>query len=189
MELFMKSQQKDDQPTEVVLSGAGEDLLFGLVLYDTKDEDSQIQKAVESLLEVNYPSSKLKIIICSYINEHKDPHHYINYTNILLSRFKHARLILNHPLENERDVDHNAFSLCKWANYLVKMNHDQVISKDFFKKVSKAVKGKNTIVQEGKMTALPHRLVSKNYLDFGDFDKMKKDLVDRSRKNNSFENV
>ena len=83
----MKSQQKEDKSNS-------ERFLFGLVLFDTKHEDTKIEKAIESLLKIDYPANKLKIIVSSYAQKTeegkwiKDPTHYVNYTNILLQRIK-----------------------------------------------------------------------------------------------------
>jgi hypothetical protein len=177
----MKSQQKDDQQDDK--------LLFGLVLFDTKEKKSKIEKAIQSILKIDYPADKLKIIICSYLSEDKKLDHYVNYANILLSKFRHTRLLLNHKLEKDDEVDYNAFMLCKYADYFVKMNHDEEISSNIFKNISKANFSKDSIIKQGETIALPKNLVSKNYLDFNDYDRMSKHLLKEADKNNSIKNI
>ena len=178
----MKSQQKENQPDD-------ERFLFGLVLFDSKDEESKIQEAIESVYQIDYPANKIKIIICSYLSKDKNPDHYVNYANILLQKFRHTRLLLNHSLERNDDVDHNAFILCKHADYLVRMNHNQTISSDIFKKVSKKNFDKQYIIKDGSTLVIPTKIVSKNYLDFNDYEKMSEYLLEQAKDNNSLQNI
>ena len=174
----MKSPQKEDR--------LDEKLLFGLVLFDSK-EDSEIEKAIDSVLELDYPADKLKIILSSYVG--KSVNRYVNYANIMLKKFRHTRLLLNHGLEAPWDVDHNAFSLCEHANYLIKMNHDQKICKNFLRKVNEHVQQEDTIVKQDEIIAIPYKLVSKNYLDFYDYDKMTDKLLQEASENKLLENI
>jgi len=174
----MKSVQKEER--------LDERLLFGLVLFDCK-ENSKIEQAIDSILELDYPASKLKIVVSSYVN--KNVNHYVNYANIILEKFRHTKLLLNHELEAPWDIDHNAFSLCKHASYLKKINHDQKIDKDFLRKVNRRVEQKNTIVKKDELVALPYSLVSKNYLDFYDYDKMTSKLINEASENKLLKNI
>jgi hypothetical protein len=191
----MKSQQKDEPQSN-------KKLLFGLVLFDSK-EKSQIEQAIGSILKINYPADKLKIILCSYLSAEKSLNNYVHHANVLLEKFRHTRLLMNHQLEKEQDVDHNAFSICSHANYLVKMNHDEKIQPDFFNRVcdsyhkprisktgnrsyevDEASKNIDLIISQGDVTAIPRRMVSKNYLYFNSYDKMSQYLIDQSDSSN-----
>tara|TARA_Y100001972_G_C7654057_1_gene329126 strand:+ start:371 stop:907 length:537 start_codon:yes stop_codon:yes gene_type:complete len=178
----MKSQQKENQPDD-------ERFLFGLVLFDSKDKESKIQEAIESIYKIDYPANKIKIILCSYLSEDKNPDHYVNYANILLQKFRHTRLLLNHSLEKDYDVDHNAFMLCKHADYLVNMKHNQTISSDIFKNISKRNFNKQHIIKQGSTLVIPKKIVSKNYLDFNDYEKMSEYLLEQAKNNKSLQNI
>lgn len=174
----MKSQQKEERLSQ--------QLLFGLVLFDSK-EASNIEEAIDSLLKIDYPSGKLKIIVSSHIN--KNPNVYINYINTLLEKFKHTRLLMNHGLETKTEVEHNAFSLCQHANYLVKMNMNQEIPSDFFVKINENITKKDTVLVYNDLVALPYKLVSRNYLLFNDYDKTSDKLIEKSKQDNLFKNI
>ena len=176
----MKSQQKDNYQND-------EKLLFGLVLFDTKEDKSEIEKTIENILKIDYPPNKLKIIICSYLSENKNKNTYINYANILLNKFRHTRLLLNHPLETDSEVDYNAFTLCRNAEYLIKINHNQKINSDFFRKTSKIQSVDTQIIKQGNVVAIPKKLVSKNYLDFNNYDNMIEHLLNKADQNNLLE--
>ncbi len=184
----MKSQQKEDKSNS-------ERFLFGLVLFDTKHEDTKIEKAIESLLKIDYPANKLKIIVSSYAQKTeegkwiKDPTHYVNYTNILLQKFRHTRLLINNPLEMGDIIDYNAFILCRHADYLVRMNHDQTITPDFFKNVSIENPSKEIIFQQNSIAAIPRSLVSKNYLEFNNYENMEEHLKKEAHKNELIKNI
>tara|TARA_A100001201_G_C3989815_1_gene171240 strand:- start:34 stop:579 length:546 start_codon:yes stop_codon:yes gene_type:complete len=180
MEYLMKSPQKDDQQDDR--------LLFGIVLYDTKEKKSQIEKAIENLLEIDYPETRLKIVINSYLSKNKKLDHYVNHANLLLNKFKHTRLLLNHQLELTSDVDYNAFIICRNANYLIKMRHDQTIKPDFLRSINRVYQ-KNLVVKHNDVVAIPRSLVSKNYLDFNDYDKMSQYLLEQADNNNSLKNI
>ena len=180
MEYLMKSQQKDDQQDDK--------LLFGLVLFDNKEGSSDIEECIKNLLEIDYPASKLKIVICSYLSEDRNPNRYVNYANILLDKFRHTKLLLNHKLERDQDVDYNAFDICKHADYFVKIKCDQKIKPNFFRGVNKVYK-KNSLVKQNDVVAIPKKLVSKTYLDFNDYDKMSEYLLEQADNNNSLENI
>ena len=76
----MKSQQKDEPQSN-------KKLLFGLVLFDSK-EKSQIEQAIGSILKINYPADKLKIILCSYLSAEKSLNNYVHHANVLLEKFR-----------------------------------------------------------------------------------------------------
>ena len=145
----MKSQQKEERLSQ--------QLLFGLVLFDSK-EASNIEEAIDSLLKIDYPSGKLKIIVSSHINK-------------------------------KTEVEHNTFSLCQHANYLVKMNVDQQIPSDFFVKINENITKKDTVLVYNDLVALPYKLVSRNYLLFNDYDKTSDKLIEKSKQDNLFKNI
>lgn len=158
-------------------------LLYGLVIYDI-DQESDIEKAIESVLEIDYPEDKIKIIVSSYM--HRDNPRYVNFANIILKKFRHCKLLLNNPTVSREEIDFNSFSLCKHANYLVKMNHNQKIPSDFFNKVNE-VAGENVVVCYNNITALPYKSVSRTYLKFKDFDNMTNELIREAKDNNVLE--
>jgi hypothetical protein len=178
----MKSQQKDVQQNK---------LLYALVIYDTPDGDSDIRKITNDVLNIDYPSDKLKIIINSYISPKKNVNDYVNLTNVIIKNFKHARLLLNKTDCNIPEIDFNAFSKCQNANYLVKMNIDQSIDKDYFNNINNITteKGNDIIFCQNDITAIPYNIVSKNYLMFNDYNLMEKYLIEISKKNGSFKEI
>lgn len=173
----MKLQQKETHKK----------LLYGLVVYDI-DSESSVEKAIDSILKIDYPQDKIKIILSSYLN--RDKPKYVNFANIILEKFRHCKLLLNHPAESLQDIDHNSFALCNHSNYLVKMTHDQTIPSDFFHKMNAVAhkhEEKKPIMCYNDIAALPYRLVSREYLKFRDFEKMKEELINQAKNNKVLE--
>ena len=177
----MKSQQTEPQVNK---------LLYALVIYDTKNNDVDLDKATKNILDLNYPADKLKIIINSISRKDKDHNRYVNMTNILLNKFHHTRLVFNNEDCKTNEIDFNGFSKCYGANYLVKMNIDQIIDSEYFNKVNDIVeKLDGSILTIENITAIPYSVVSKNYLAFNDYETMESMVIEQSKLNNLFQEI
>jgi len=152
-------------------------LTFGIIVYDHDDYSSDI--AIESLKKINYTKGKYKIVISSKHNKNASKlFNYVNYFN----KIEDVRCDLFIELDNEL-VDYNACRTCSMCNFIVKINHDAMLPKNFLKKINESINEKlevNMLYETNGVSAMPFWYINNNYNSYNNFDKMIDDLREES---------
>lgn len=166
-----KEQQLEDARKQITTT-------FGIVIYDN-DTISNLDSTIESIKQVNYDKTKLKVVISS---SHKaQAYSLFHHINDLKSSGINAELVinLNDLTESRYQVDKDAFIKCVSCAYLVKLNHGNIMPIDFLEKIDISLNDKLetiTIYEHENIISLPLWLANNNYLNYNNFDLMCEDL-------------
>lgn len=153
---------------------------FGIVIFD-HDENS-LDAAIESCKNIEYDKSKFFVVISSkhyrmfgkkfnQINELKN----MGIKGFLITSFDDQTHVSS--------VEHEAFSKLYGCTHLVKINHDQVVSKSFFDRIDNSVNNKlETILmyEHNNVKCIPFWLVNNTYLEYNSYDLMSNDIKEES---------
>jgi len=154
--------------------------LFGIVVFDYDDE-SKIDQSIESLNRINYDSKKYKIILSTKHN--KKTAKLFEYIENFKKNNKLAEFILT--LNEDADIETEAFLKCHKATFLIKINAGDQIDSDLLKDI-------NTISYEEKFLSFEKDNIkvincytaNNLYLDYNSFDKLFDALKDKETHKN-----
>ncbi len=158
---------------------------FAIIIYD-HENTSQLQKAIDSIYSLDYDKNKFKIVISSSHNAQA------SYLFDIVHEFKkneiNSEVVIN--LTNE-SIDYDAFVKSVGFSYIVKMNHNSAIGKNFLSYIDEEINDKLTRLimiedESENVLALPFWIVNKTYLDYNNFDLMVDAIRTETTKQNMY---
>lgn len=162
---------------------------FCIIIFDDP-KNSQLEQAVESIYNLDYPQDKIQVVISSYHQENVT--HLVTITNQLSEKFKHSKLVLNWYHNNKSLIEYDAFSKCVYNGFFVKMNHNDTLPKHLLRTVDDSINNKlekTAIFAYRDIPLIPRAVVSNQYLNYNDFDLMARGVIQEAKQQNLFQYI
>ena len=173
--LYRTSQwvEKQKNPDDT-LSLAREEIKskFGIVIYDTKNEEDKLSTTLESIKEIDYDPQRIRIIISSY--KEKGVQNLVSKV-IDMQNNKFSCITSFHCYDDNVALrDYECFSKLYRHSYFVKVKSGSEISKNFFTEIDKSLNDnleRKAIFEDTNngVFALPFGVVNKEYLNYNDY--------------------
>lgn len=162
--------------------------LFGIALFDTDEKESKIFQTIDKIIDIDYPSDKVKVIISTKCKERSEQLLVASQERIK-SKFHHSYIDF-HFYEDNLEEEYQAFNKLNKATYLVKLNHDGFIPSDMFLMINDLI---NEQLEKAAIFKLPNNgsiimknLVSSSYLEYNNYDMMVEDLCKKAAEKNLY---
>lgn len=145
--------------------------LFGIVIHHEESNSLQdVENTVRSILDIDYPSNKVKIIISSPSVKYFQS--LMHLVNIVKEKFQHCELIL-HSHNNVRIRDTECFKKLKEASFFVKIISGKTIESNIFKTIDKLINeylNQLCMIETEAVTIILKRVMNEIYLKYQNYD-------------------
>lgn len=175
-----------NEPITLELARSQVETSFGIVIYDY-DNLSEIDTAINSIKELDYDKSKIKIVISSHHN--KNSAALFNRVKELNETGLCAKFIMTLA---KVDIDREAFSNVINCAYIMKINHNDKINKNILKEINDALNLKLEKIiyfESNNIGILPMWYINNEYLNFNDYDLMLSDAKEKAIINNMYKKI
>ena len=95
--------------------------LFGVAVFDSEDDDTKILETIKKLKQIDYPKSKIKIVISSKNQSRSEE--LVSALYDLKQKFPHCYIDF-HFKKNKKEEEFEAFKKLIKADYFVKLEHE-----------------------------------------------------------------
>lgn len=161
--------------------------LFGIVVFDSDDEELEILKTIENIGKITYPENKVKIVISSRKKSKSEK--ILTAVNKIRKKFKHC-VVDFHFMENTKEEEYEAFKKIIKADYFVKLKHDGEIPHDIFLMIDDMLNNRMIKVATFELSKngsiIMKRLVNSAYPQYRNYEEMEKDLFIQSINKNLY---
>ena len=148
--------------------------LFGIAVFDSEDDGTKILETIKKLKEIDYPKSKIKIVISSRNQD----------------RAEEIVSALYDLKQNKKEEEFEAFKKLIKADYFVKLEHEAQIPSDVFLMIDDLINNqmKNAAIFElpKNGSIIMKKVVNSSYPEYNDYDKMTKQLIAESKTRNLY---
>lgn len=165
--------------------------LFGIVIYHKDQTMQDLEKTVESIMDLDYPSEKIKVVISvdKVPKSHIDP--YLNITNTLKKRFRAVELVINFS-EDQAIKDTECFKRLAQASYFVKINSGLTFDRQVFRSIDERINKdmkKIIMFESSSATIILKGAMNSQYVHFYNYDLATEHLRELSIKQGCYEKV
>ena len=149
---------------------------FGIMVYDSIEENSELDKTLESIQNIEYDKKHIRIIISAF--KERGVQHLITRVVDLQAKGFECFLSIHHYVDNEPLRDRECVTkLINRNPYIVKIPQGSKISKNFFTKIETSLNHKLEQLTffedvDNKVTAVPFSVVNNEYLNYLSYDLM-----------------
>ena len=161
--------------------------LFGIAVFDSENDDTKLLETIKKIKEIEYPKSKIKIVISS--KKQSRAEQIVSALYDLKQKFPHSYVDF-HFKKNKKEEEFEAFKKLIKASYFVKLEHDAQIPSDVFLMIDDLI---NSQMKNAAIFELPKngsiimkRVVNSSYPEYNDYDKMTKQLITESKTHNLY---
>ena len=161
--------------------------LFGIAVFDSEDDGTKILETIKKLKEIDYPKSKIKIVISSRNQDRAEE--IVSALYDLKQKFPHCYVDF-HFKKNKKEEEFEAFKKLIKADYFVKLEHEAQIPSDVFLMIDDLINNqmKNAAIFElpKNGSIIMKKVVNSSYPEYNDYDKMTKQLITESKTRNLY---
>jgi hypothetical protein len=160
---------------------------LGLVIYDTRQPDSQLARSVAHIRKIQCDHRKVKVIISSFIE--RGVSDLVTYINELKQDGFPAEAVINAPPYDTRDRDFDAFNKCKGHIYFGVLDHDGIVPANLVNTINSSVNEKLekiTMFEGEGLTVIPFSIVNSEYPNHQDYRKMVDHIRELSQQQESY---
>jgi len=189
---WLDKQEIEDAPLDIAIKEI--EPTFGIVIYDRNVTGRNIKKTVESIKNLDYDQKRIFVVINYIPHPNKvDPYveEHVEITNSINAYGIKTSLILNRVNE-PRTIDYNAFSKCRSASHLIKMDSLSEIPKDMLKNINTSLNidlEKIILFRHKSISCVSFPTANNEYLNHNDFDKMITSIEYAAKQVNMIKNV
>lgn len=171
---------------------------FGIVIFDESDSISNIEDTVQSIIDCDYPKSRIKVVISveeSTIKSRGGPEghalqNYVQYYYTLKRAGIKSEITFHRPNVETEVMETDVFQKLINATHLVNINAGQKIPKDFFRQSDKKRVDMERITlhqdEDTGITSLPIFIARNFYFNYTDYRDMVKNLTKESKDTNTY---
>jgi hypothetical protein len=142
---------------------------FGIVILDTNEPSSQLDKAIDSIFSLNYNPQKVKVVISTF---HDRGIEYLVRRTEELKREKFVASFVVNYTNISQMIEYDAFRRCGGANYLVKMEHDSILNSEILNKVDESLNEnleQIALFESGNVSIVQFHIANTQYPNYNNF--------------------
>jgi hypothetical protein len=156
---------------------------FGFVVFDYGD-NYQCDEMLNEILNINYPKNKFKVVFSSCHN--KKSYNLFHLVNTLKNAKIKSECIIT--LDDEADVESEAFLKCLGATFLCKTNSGAKIDPEFFNKINNSLE-KLLLAENDYIRCIDFSLANDFYLQYGSFDSLFENKLEEVKAQNMYRKI
>jgi hypothetical protein len=162
---------------------------FGIVVHDSQEQDTNLNDTLESIKNINYDKSLIRIVISSFKN--RGVQYLISKVVEMQNENFDCVMSMHLYSENEQLRDYECFSKLYKNSYFVKIPQGLKISPNLFSQIELSLNTKLEQIaffedQDENISAVPYGVVNNEYLNYNSYNKMLKGIKDVAKKNNKY---
>lgn len=161
--------------------------LFGIVLFDSTEDDSRVFETIDELMKIDYPENRVRLVISSKSKDRSEK--ILHAASRLRQKFSDC-IVDFHFEENKAEEEYIAFSKLSEATYFVKLEHNANIYHDMFLMINDLINNQlqNAAVfeLENNGSIIMKKIVISAYLDYNNYDKMQQGLFEKAKASNLY---
>ena len=167
---------------------------YGIIIYDDSEDPQDLEKTIASILDADYPSSRIKVIISvkeqTVLERGQDlgsllPHYYK-----LMNNGIKALLTLHRPNIPLDEMETEVFKSIINASHFVDIDSGKTIDKLFFNFVNRLGENMERAIicrdEEQDVTCIPKSVARAAYFDYNDYKAMIAGLTDLSKESKTY---